>query len=141
MDVKKGNSSIVKLGMVTNGEFKKELVEKSYFANAINKPVGGLWLSPLVGEESEWTMFCKKEMPRRLLSTKFYEAMVTLDDIQIWSEPPSRSELNRLLQDETRAGFLLIGIHMGWDVQSLWLKDDRNIITLNERRSRLHETA
>ena len=133
--------SVVTFGMTTKRAFTKEDVETEHFLNALNKPVGGLWLSPMAGEKSEWVRFCEKEMPDWIQGSHHYEVELTVDGIRFFTSPPKRDEMEEIMSDNECNGFFLIGVHFSWDAQSLWLKDDRNFISIKKKEMLAYETA
>lgn len=112
----------LQFGMTTKTPFDRTALEYSSI-NAVGKPTGGIWLSPMAGEVSEWVRFCRKEMPDWIHRAHHYEVWLNFEGIRCYTEPPTKEELLQLLQDTECKGFFLIGIHSNWDVQSLWLKD------------------
>lgn len=137
---KRSTGSVGIFGLVTRSKFNKNEVEGMHI-NSLNKPTGGLWLSPMVQDTSEWVRFCQKEMEERLIECAFYEAKLSLDNVKLFSSPPTKDELMAIKNDESCAGFFLTGIHPGWDVQTLWMKDDRNIKKLKKKGLPVYETV
>lgn len=45
---------VLPFGMTIKNAFDEEAVVTKHFANSVNKPVGGLWLSPIAEGKSEW---------------------------------------------------------------------------------------
>lgn len=128
-------------GIATLHPFDPERIEKDGFINSVGKPTGGIWLSPVTDNQSEWERFCAEELEGRLRYTYVYNVELTFEGIKVFHAPPSIKELEKVMDNTACAGFYLKGIHPKWDVQSLWLKDDRNILSMKEKGSRGYETA
>lgn len=133
--------SVLTFGMTTKNRFEATHIDTKHFANSLNKPVGGLWLSPIAEGKSEWVRFCEKEMPDWIRGSYHYEVKLTFDGIRLFTAPPTRDEMEAVLGDNECNGFFVIDVHAGWDVQSLWVKDSRNIKEIAGKGRQLSETA
>ena len=132
---------VLTFGMTIKNAFDEEAVVTKHFANSVNKPVGGLWLSPIAEGKSEWVRFCEKEMPDWIRNSYHYEVELTFDGIRIFTAPPTKDEMQALLSDNECNGFFVIGVHTGRDVQSLWVKDSRCFKKITEKGRQLSEIA
>ena len=135
------SGAVLTFGMTTKQRFNEKEIGTRHILNSLNKPMGGLWLSPMADEKSEWVRFCEKEMPDWIRGSYHYEVSLTFDNIRIFTKPPLKDEMEAIVSDNECNGFFVIGVHRDWDVQSLWLKDSRNIINVAEKGRQLSESA
>lgn len=133
--------TILTFGMTLKRAYEEEMVSVNHLVNSINKPIGGLWLSPMEQGKSEWVRFCEKEMPDFIGGSYHYEVQLTFDGIRIFTEPPTQDEMQLIVRDNECNGFFLIGVHSGWDVQSLWVKDTRNFKGITGRGRQLRNVV
>ncbi|WP_442638111.1 hypothetical protein [Rossellomorea marisflavi] len=117
-------------GTLLRSKFSEEEITPFSYINSHNKPTGGVWLSPLSESGSEWTDFCRKEIPDFLKRATLYKMKVDMSKILIFNQEPKKEEIEAFMKNEAYLGFFLNQNCDIWDVRSLWLKDNRAIIEI-----------
>jgi len=122
------------LGWSLCGGFDAKRVSEPTGVNAFGKPMGGIWLSPLTENGTEWTDFCKIEgMNSFLRKVVLYQVTVPKRGLYCFRSEPTEKKIEKILQDDSYRGFYIKNIYSGWDVPTVWVKSLSDVTFLGEQ--------